>query len=96
MENFDRILQKKILQGLSSFYPKSIDQETFSKMKQRAGSEQKLAANLFYLEENNLAISGLQPTSDDSFYFNYQEIRITAKGLDLLADDGGLSAILGR
>lgn len=94
MTHFDRKLQKDILTALSSFYPKSIDFETFNKLKQRAQTEHKLATNLFYLEENNLAISGIQPTSDESFYFDYKEIRLTAKGLDLLANDGGIKAIL--
>ena len=94
MKYLDRNLQKEILATLSEFYPKSIDLPAFERMLTFAQSEHKLAANLFYMEEYGLLISGLQPTSDDSFFFAYKEIKITAKGMDLLADDGGIAAIL--
>lgn len=85
----DRSLQLKLLQTLAEVYPDSlrnfpvidgVDVSTFT-------------ANLWYLTEHGLAetkwhrmLNGPPgPTS----------ARITAAGLDFLADDGGLSAILG-
>ncbi len=94
MKHLDRNLQKEILATLSEFYPKSIDLPAFEHLSLSATSEHKLAANLFYMEEYGLLLSGLQPTSDGSFFFAYKEIKITAKGIDLLADDGGIAAIL--
>jgi hypothetical protein len=49
--------------------------------------------NLIYLEEHGLCASGL---SRNMVGFSYiGGAKITARGLDFLADDGGLSAILG-
>jgi hypothetical protein len=46
-----------------------------------------------YLEEHGLCNGGVQIGSDAHFMLGASSI--TAAGLDLLADDGGLSAILG-
>ncbi len=90
----DRLLQKNLLVLLGRFYPNPIDQETFSEISRLAQTPHKLAQNLFYLQEYNLVNSGLLPTSDGSFLFDYKEIRITAQGIDLLLDDGGLESII--
>jgi hypothetical protein len=50
-------------------------------------------ANLWYLKEQGLVEGGLEMSISQSFIF--QGAKITAKGLDFLADDGGISAILG-
>ena len=57
------------------------------------GTNRKLFANLKYLEEYGLIKSGSFDTTLEGDYF-IQSITITNKGLDLLADDGGLGAIL--
>ena len=90
----DRTLQKNLLLLLARFYPNTIDQNTFSEILELAQTSQKLAQNLFYLQEQHLVYSGLLPTSDGSFLFDYKEIKITAQGIDLLLDDGGLKSII--
>ena len=50
-------------------------------------------ANLWYLKEQGLVEGALDMSISQSFIF--QGAKITAKGLDFLADDGGISAILG-
>ncbi len=90
----DRVLQKNLLILLAKFYPNSIDQETFSEISRLTQTPQKLAQNLFYMQEYNLVSSGLLPTSDGSFLFDFKEIKITAQGIDLLLDDGGLKSII--
>ncbi len=92
--NIDRTLQKNLLVLLARFYPNAIDQSTFTEISRLAQTSQKLAQNLFYLQEHHLVSSGLLPTSDGSFLFDYKEIKITAQGLDLLLDDGGLASII--
>ena len=52
-----------------------------------------LAANLRYLEEHGLCESGVQVGIDGHIMLNPSTI--TAAGIDFLAEDGGLSAILG-
>jgi hypothetical protein len=52
-----------------------------------------IRANLLYLEEHGLCDSGLR--LDATGYSYVGGARITARGLDFLANDGGLSAILG-
>jgi hypothetical protein len=85
----DRELQKQILTMLSSSYPyqrKAIEQSYTSTEKS------KFFANVMYLHEHGLIEANAMGSA--------QEIRtitaeITAKGMDFLAGDGGLSAILG-
>jgi hypothetical protein len=54
---------------------------------------QEVAANLVYLEEHGLCESGVQVGIDGHIMLNPS--RITAAGIDFLAEDGGLSAVLG-
>jgi hypothetical protein len=55
--------------------------------------QREIAANLLYLEEHRLCVSGVRIGADG--YIQLGAASITAAGLDFLADDGGLSAILG-
>jgi len=55
-------------------------------------TEETAAANLVYLQEHGLCESGVVIGVDG--HFSFGESTITARGLDFLADDGGLSAIL--
>lgn len=50
-------------------------------------------ANLWYLKEQGLVEGALEMSISQAYIF--EGARITAKGLDFLADDGGISAILG-
>jgi hypothetical protein len=56
-------------------------------------SEAELMGNLLYLEEHGLVDAGIQISLDN--HFGTYGFKATAKGLDFIADDGGLSAILG-
>lgn len=55
--------------------------------------QREVAANLMYLEEHGLCDGGVQVGVDGHIMLGPSSI--TASGLDFLADDGGLSAILG-
>jgi hypothetical protein len=79
--------QRELLLQLQELYPAS---GTF----QCEDDERRLlAANLMYLEEHNLCESGVEVGLDGHIHLNPS--RITAAGIDFLADDGGLSAVLG-
>lgn len=92
----DRELQRKLLTDLSEVYPFRYD---FSKDFQH-GSEDydKAVANLYYLQSHGLVTEKSILVSKfiggrGQVQFGLAEI--THKGMDFLADDGGLSAILG-
>ncbi|OOW13393.1 MULTISPECIES: hypothetical protein [Acinetobacter] len=93
--HLDRQLQYEILRLSSEHYPDSIDDNDFPDDMETSseGTNRKLFANLKYLEEYGLIKSGSFDTTLEGDYF-IQSITITNKGLDLLADDGGLGAIL--
>lgn len=83
----DRTKQLAMLEALAAVYPRytgdlGVDPVT----------EEELA-NLWYLKEQGLVEGALEMSISQSFIF--QGAKITAKGLDFLADDGGISAILG-
>lgn len=86
----DRQLQKELLEKMSSAYPYSYN---FDKEYSRGTDEyNKVAANLYYLEQHELI-------SNESITLTInppliEMPQITHKGLDFLADDGGLTAIL--
>lgn len=84
----DRALQRRILDCLSAHYPQ--DAFIYDEMPE-AGHL--VAAHLVYLEEHGLCESGVQIGIDG--HIGTGPARITARGLDFLEDDGGLSAILG-
>lgn len=85
----DRAEQRALLEQLAVTYPKPTTPELSDDPDHR-----RLAASLAYLEEHGLVRHiqiefGVHGTVFDNGY------AITAAGLDFLADDGGLSAILG-
>jgi hypothetical protein len=55
-------------------------------------SDEEIIRNLLYLQEHGLCESGVIFSLDG--HASYSGAKITAKGLDFLEDDGGLSAIL--
>ena len=83
----DRELQRKILEELADIHP----QRGFPS--RLIEDEHIAASNLVYLEELELIEESVGVNINNQFRFN--PTRITAKGMDFLADDGGLSAILG-
>jgi hypothetical protein len=85
---FSRQKQTELLLRLKELYPAHgyFDCET-------AEEQREVAANLVYLEQHGLCESGVQVGADGTIQLGAASI--TAAGLDFLADDGGLSAILG-
>jgi len=85
----DRALQKELLEQLAASYP----ERNREILKNDDADEKKKITNLLYLQEHELVDAGLkQSLSGDYGFFGS---KITAKGLDFLADDGGLTAVLG-
>ena len=85
----DRKIQLGILTKLSETYPSDVSPEVLF----RSFGEAEVAYNLAYLDDHGLTRSNWtalinRPTTPIM-------TNITAKGLDFLQDDGGLSAILG-
>ena len=86
----DRTVQKGILSILAESYPNR-NLDIFNDLDDdQQGIQQ---ANLMYLEEHGLVESGLKMYLSGDYAFS--GARITADGIDFLADDGGLAAILG-
>jgi hypothetical protein len=82
----DRALQKILLTKLAESYPEEVNGHDL-------GFEPKITANLFYLREHGL-ITGQVPNVIGRPML-FISATITANGMDFLADDGGLTAILG-
>lgn len=90
----DRELQRNLLTKLADHYPERDHHGTlFEPIGDDKEAEAKVIANLLYLEEHELIEAGIEQGMD-GYYSNFGA-KITAKGLDFLADDGGLTAILG-
>lgn len=99
MDWLDRNLQHEILKELNNIYPDSKTYEYWidAAIAQVAGVIEtvgeaelyiaKRSANLRYLAEHGLVVCNDKNLS--------ATVKITAKGIDFLSNDGGLSAILG-
>ena len=99
MDWLDRNLQREILKELNNIYPDSKTYEYWidAAIAQVLGVIEtvgvadlyiaKRSANLRYLAEHGLVVCNDKDLS--------ATVKITAKGIDFLSDDGGLSAILG-
>lgn len=91
----DREMQLAILTELSEVYPASIELDE----KYEFGTDvyRKFVANLAYLEAHKLISekSILMPNTAGDYNAQPALSAITHTGMDFLADDGGLSAILG-
>lgn len=86
----DRTLQRELLMQMQAVYPNAIPR--LASYAKDPGRE-RIEANLLYLEAHGLCEAGL--SANQSGGFESFGACITARGLDFLADDGGLSAILG-
>jgi hypothetical protein len=87
----DRTYQLELLQALANTYPayfKGFDTDGMEGPERR-----RYIANMHYLEEHGLVDGGLHLYASGGYGLTYPTIK--AKGMDFLADDGGLSAILG-
>lgn len=85
--HLDRTKQLAVLNALAAVYPRYT-----TGVVEGAPTEEDLA-NLWYLKEQCLIEGPLEMSLSQSYVF--QGAKITAKGLDFLADDGGITAILG-
>ncbi|MDG3555299.1 hypothetical protein P7L54_04960 [Acinetobacter bereziniae] len=90
--NLDRELQRQILQIASTVYPRPVGDELDELYEPL--DDLKLAANLKYLEQHRLISPNSLSISMDGM-FSFGPVLITHTGMDFLADDGGLSSILG-
>lgn len=88
-ELLDRHYQREILEKLASAYPASP-----SPLVTAFGqSDNRFKVNVIYMAEHGLLRTKHTEPSPGNIHF--VEVKITAKGLDFLQDDGGLGAILG-
>ena len=85
----DREFQLSVLKRYAEVYPT----RTEEKWTALGDDEHMIAANLVYLQDHGLIHFYGQLSKANELI--YQGGEITAKGMDFLADDGGLSAILG-
>ncbi len=86
----DRELQLRILTALAAKYPESC----FDVLKENGLPQEDGIANLFYLTEHKLVTAKFSKFSGEAMDLAGAQ-RITAAGMDFLADDGGVGAILG-
>lgn len=87
----DRLAQKHILEQLSAAYPNQVSTE----QGERLGTDKAaLYFHLAYLEEHGLVVCQWSRNISSSGK-TCISAKITAKGLDFIAEDGGLSAVLG-
>lgn len=90
----DRELQRQILEKLADAYPDEIFEVA---PKFPSAGRSSVFFNLQYLAEHGLVNSGVRKSQSGDTEDQWYELgtKITATGLDFLADDGGLGAILG-
>jgi hypothetical protein len=88
MAILDRALQRQLLDIMAAAYPNST-----SAVSQVEQPIETVLANLAYLAEHGLCDAQLYESIGGNW--SYGDQKITARGLDFLADDGGLTAILG-
>lgn len=91
-QKLDRHYQKVILSKLANAYPDTVSVSEFCNRHDEA-SEDIYIANMLYLEGHGLVKAGLSKSLSNRY--TSVDPCITVKGLDFLADDGGLTAILG-
>lgn len=84
----NRSLQRALLEQLGECYPKSMHAELYMHR-----NEKEVVRELLYLAEHGLV--ACKKTAVLSGEVMVSPVTITARGIDFLADDGGLSAILG-
>ncbi len=89
----DRELQRKILEILNEAFPDT-SMQTYRDIAALA-EEETVIANLLYLEMHGLLESGLSKALSGGWNMNASQLQITESGIDFIADDGGLTAILG-
>lgn len=87
----DRDFQRALLTQLANAYPEPANLAGI--FITDPASQTKYIANMLYLEAHGLLQAGIRRGLNG--HYSSFPASITARGLDFLADDGGLSAILG-
>lgn len=90
--NLDRVLQSRILEHLAGIAPNGLSEEDQERFAAEAGSDERLAAHLLYLDGHGLVRSGIRQMDGGYMWGEYPTI--TSQGIDFLMQDGGLSAVL--
>lgn len=90
----DRQLQRQILTKLSESYPRGPKSAEIAEL-QGSIDDDTFCANLYYLNQHGLIGDCLSYAIGGQAMLNSGRMICTAKGMDFLADDGGLGAILG-
>ena len=90
-QTLNRDFQLKLLKQLANYYPHA----HVGRWQELNEDEATVKVNMFYLREHQLLETDAQIQPEFGGMFVYHSSKITHKGLDFLADDGGLSAILG-
>lgn len=93
MGTIDRNLQKQVLENLMEAYPNHLPSETYTNITNLFADDDSFVGNLLYLEDHGLIYSGLKQ-GFGGYSISSSAMKITAKGIDFLQQDGGLSAIL--
>jgi hypothetical protein len=88
MEKLDRAVQRRILEGLATQYPEQVHATELGFDE----SSSDWNVNVLYLDEHRLVEAERQTMLSEGTFAPVA--RITARGMDFLADDGGLGAIL--
>ncbi|KAF1005448.1 MAG: hypothetical protein GAK28_03200 [Luteibacter sp.] len=91
MEMFSRERQREILQELREAYPEELDFKAVIAEDESGDT----IRNLHYLHERGLIEARLVPYVDNPESYALAAAKLTADGIDFLAEDGGLRAILG-
>lgn len=94
----DREFQLQVLQYLVGNQPDGVRGIPELPGATGEGAQRKLISTLRYLADHGLIVNGYRMNEyvdGNSVWIPAERTRITAKGLDFLADDGGLGAILG-
>jgi hypothetical protein len=88
-KRLDRTLQRNILLALEAAYPNRVSMFALTQL---GMADDVLIANVRYLFEHRLVDATWLPTSSGLMLANAV---LSANGVDFLADDGGLTAVLG-
>ena len=91
MSGIDRALQREYLAAIVEAYPR----ETIASQIGAFHNDERLVINISYLRDHGLVEAAIKTSSDGSQSMSVGKMRATVKGIDFLADDGGLSALLG-
>lgn len=85
----DRTVQRHLLEYFAAYFPDHAGHNEYT----RSLDYPELLVHLCYLEKHGLIENKLRPSEADHQHPTWTYSRITAKGLDLLANDGGLYSL---